>query len=649
MPSKFGPDVTGLSPIDTSAASFVQRGVVDTSGAEQIKMLGGFVQEQIAAYEGSQVEAGTEQLVRDYFTQAELEGSIAGQHQVVDMMSQQTEGLLSPEEDTALEAAKADMQRLRGAYAEGGGRISELELKARVETLTKNHINRFPGLADRFRGIATNELGDYASRIKMIEGARAAEAKQGSDMMEWAQKEAVKQGINPFTDVDWFPKMLKNNNDSQITQVTKNLRDRGQIRKEMVLNDPDAWIPVTRSTVRGFQTQMNEVIQSGAPLAEQLMGLERIAATIQTDIAQWNPPGSSDPKVGNFLKVITDMKESYRGLITGKTPADAAQAKLDGHLATVELGLLNDPDVGGVLLANKLFDKTLPQLIASDLGIKPYITAVQRVIKGDYPFPVVYSQAETKSRDQNVKSFFSTLKSQFGIATKDKDINASDVKIVNDSISSLLDGIHKEKSSAAYDGLVDLIADENFVEYQSKFVPVDLTGKMSGPINTYITDSVMEAFTGKFDPTTMTLTATQDGRLVVTTTNPEAQRDVSIINRDYMPRFTKYVKASVHLQGSKNYQDAATKFGFILNEVGRVSKDQGETSSKKINILMPAPKGRENEYIVVKDLIANYTVDPLGAWINNFVASSAYVGKELRDVPLKMVYGPTGKPKEESE
>lgn len=645
MASKFGADVTGLSEPDPRSAQFIQRGVTDTSSAQMIESLGGMIRGQIEQYETSKLTSEVDEAIKGYFADPIME-------QNVGMLAEQTEGLISPEEDEALTDASKRLAQVRSAYNTAGTGISEIELKARVESITKSYINRFPGLSQQFRTIAANELGDYAVRIKQIE---AAKQPQQNAMLEWAQKEYIKKGGDPFSEQfpEWFPKLLKMNNDEQVTTAAKNLRDRAVVNREMILSDPEAWIPVTRSTTREYMLQANAIMSNPEwDVKRRISELERITATTLSDISSWNPAGTSDPKVTNFMESIKTMKVSFQGMMDGSLSAEEVTNKVTAYQKAIEFGMLNDPSLSGLIIANKLFPDLMVTLIQSGTDMRPFVNGIQRVIQGDYPFAANYLPADARTRDKEVTQFFGQLKKAMGISVDTtKGITTDDVKIVNDSLYSLMDGIHKEKSSAAYDGLVDTLADENFIKYQNKYMPADLSSRLSGPVNTFITDSVLTAFNGSFDASTMRLTATEDGRMLVNAIKDDmdTRRKVDIINRDYMPRFSKYVKVSSHLQGSTNYGEAAKNLAIILGEVSKGVKETQETNPRKINILLPAPRGREDEYIVVSDLISRYTVEPIGAWIKNLWAVSGMIGQEIIDLPAKVRYGPSGKPKEVNE
>lgn len=575
MASKFGADVTGLSDVNVGEAMINTPTPNINSRSSAAKLLSGLISEGIDQYETGKLKTETEQAIHGYFADPAME-------QNVQMLEEQTAGAFTPEEDVALSEAKERLSRLRSAYNATNSPISDIELKARVESITKAYINRFPTIADSFRTVAANELGDYAVRIAMLQKARTPDKSQ-AEMEEWLTKEAIKKGLDAIGRPigEWYPQLLKINNDETITGTAKNLRDRNVVQRQLILNDPEVWKPVTRTTIRTYNTDINSIVKSGRSVSEKLAELERISAVAINDVSSYNPAGTSDPKVTSLIDTISKLKETYSAIIQGKPEAESMSNKVTMVTKANELGLLQDPELSGMIMANKIFPDLMVSLMQTnseamtDMG-----DAITRVMGGDYPFTQTVRSGEERVRDRKMTNFFRSLQKAIGIANgKRKSVEPQDIKFVNESLNAVIDNIHKEKSAAAYDGLLEFMADPEFVEYQKNFIPGELKSKMAGPVNTFITDSVLGAFDFKYNPKNMKLISTTDGRLMVlsTTNDPVVKRDVDIINRDYIPRLNKYTAASAHLQGSTNYQSVAEKFRTILEETGKRSTERYTT------------------------------------------------------------------------
>lgn len=638
MASKFGVDATGLEAPELKSAKFISEGVVDKSGAEMAEVIGGTILSGLEEYKKGRINYELEK------ERIDVEDAIKGffadplMAENVDMLSEQTSDAFTPEEDQALKDATDRLAQLRNAYNSTGTPISDIELKARVESLTKNYINRYPGLANEFRTVAANELGDYATRISMIQAQRkAAQKDQGIDL-EWAQKEAIKKGLDAYGDPfeSWYPKLLEYNRDEQTTVVVKNLHERGIIKKQEILNRPDIWGPTTKTISRTYQAKVNAIINSNADVATKSAQLEGVTLETLNEIGAYNPAGTSDPKVTALSNNISEMKKLYQDLAKGVPQSEASKNRLAVLNNGIELGILQDPELSGVFMFNKLFgDSSFADLIKTDADMTLFAGGMKRVMNGDYPVAQANLSVNQLERDKQLTRFLRQLQGAIGVAgDKSKKITAEDVTTINLTLRSLADGIGKEKTPAAYDGLIELMGSKDFIDYNQNFLPPDVTQKLVGEAETFITDSVVSGFSGLYDKDTMKLQTTSDGRFLVTTTSadPKVRQTVSQINRDFTPRLSTATRASAHVQGSTNYGAAAEKLSMILEDASarqKEAKKQEEAQAKggKRITFLPVPRGEEDTKIRVTDW--------MWGGIKSVVAPIGEFGKAVVEGPQK--------------
>lgn len=621
MASKFGADTTGLEAPDIKSAKFISEGVVDKSGAMMAEAVGGTIMTGLEEYKKGKIDYELEK------ERVEVEDAIKGffadplMGQNVDMLSEQTAGAFTPEEDQALQDAQGRLAQLRNAYNSTGTPISDIELKARVESLTKNYINRFPGLANEFRTVAANELGDYATRVSMIQAQRDAEAKAkatGGVDWEWAMKEAIKAGVfDPTKPREvWFNDLIKYNWDDTVTKATKNHQERGIISKQETVNDPQRWIPYTRTTARSFQARANAIVSGAGGAAQKLASLEALSLEILPEIDSHNPSGTSDPKVTAFHTAISNMKTIYQDIAQGKPQSEASKNQLSMLNNSIELGLLQDPEIGGLIVSNRIFgDVAFADLLKTDQDMQVFYGTMKRVMSGDFPVAQTIRPEDQRQRDVKLTGFMRQLQKAVQVAsTPGKKITQEDVISVNLALGALANGMPNEKTPAAYDGVLQLMSSPEWMDYSKNFLDPAVSAKLAQHAETFITDSVVTGFSGLYDSDTMKLQNTTDGRFFVTTssTDPKVHKSVEQINRDFAPRLSAAARASAHTQGTTNYGDVGGKFSLILEDTSKqqkIARKQAEAQAKaakgKEVTFLPVPKGEEDTKIRINDWMYN--------------------------------------------
>lgn len=616
-----------LSEVDTRASEFVTRGVADTTTASAIEAVGGIATKAHEGYRQAKLEDEVSAEIQQFFDRAAAKSTgISGEQ--VGMLAEQTAGLVStPEEDAALRTAIKDYSRLASAVSQGA--MDSTHLKARVEAITKAHINRMPGMADMFREAAAQTLGDYSSRIKWMEDTQAAQSEAQAKAQDDFRKKAIELEVDVWTQPAerWQTQTLDIMNSMRLTDEAKRARDRRVIDVEYTLDKQGG--ALHQGYMLEFRTEAKGILDSDASTVDKQTALKALSNKYMADINRWNPEGKDDARVKTMRDSITDLTSVYIDTASGKLTADEAANRFNTAMDTNAVYALSNPALSAYATTRKLVGDELTSLVARNVKLDGMVEFINNSINGDYPFPGRPGDRTAEGRAK-VRDGFNGLSSLISRSVKE-DLSKEEVTPFVTMIQSTVDNWKSGEGAEAFDGLMRVTANPDFMTFASKYLDSNTLNEITARTNDFILKSVATGFGGEYNPKTMRLGVRENGEIYVASGSGDrkVQDAVRNINSKYMGRFSSYVQGMTHMQGSTNYKDAAEKLSEVLDRTARGEASVEVDGKKKLLAFVPTPKGQEDQYIGLWELNEQY--NPL-----------FMIGRGIGALGGSIVYGPQG-------
>lgn len=561
---------------ELSTTTYSKQGVVDDSTAQAISAVGGTALAAHQGYQEAGLKAGIDKHINDFFTGIEAEQRIPGQSENVAQLAEQTAGLVSPEEDEALTSAKKDLAKL--AIMRRTGAANPLQLRTRIEALTKQYISNMPGLADDFRRLARNELGDYSDRLKQIEVDEAAKASAGKDRAEVikaAQKQATGFGIDtlsqPFS--VWYPQLIEHNASVRTHGDAQRLRESNIIDKNRFL-ESNQWPAVAQGAALSYRTEASAIINlkktadgREATAADKIAMLDALEAKQLLENGKWNPDAASaSPKVTALNEAIKSTTAVYKQIADGTISNTEAQNRLNTLKAITESKIRETSGLGILMTASTLFPDSFTKGQIAQKAIPLIMNMHEKQLAEENPFGNPANRAA--STTEAIPEYFKQLGTWAAGVNGSKEGTKNDAAGVLHAINTTLDTWKPNETTPAFDGLLGLVADPEINTFLSNHGTPELRAKLAVPIERFITDNVMSAFSGKYNTDTMRIVSTSTGGMYAQakTNDPVVAEQVKVLNKNYLPRFEKYLKATAHLQETTNYSSGASSLISILDE-----------------------------------------------------------------------------------
>lgn len=547
---------------DIGTPTFIQQGVVDKSAAQAITAVGGTALEAHKGYREAQLEIGIDKEIEQFFGGQEAESRIPGQAENVVSLAEQTAGLVSPEEDEALQSAKRDLSRLADMRARGAG--STLELKARVEALTKQYINNYPGMAKDFRQLARENLGDYSDRFALFDKEQKDAADLAKDEQKaWADREKHARRVYQIDTnrprSEWYPQYLASQGDARTHRELNLLRDTNTVESNLIIEDDERWGAYHQGEAINARTAFSGIADDDTLNADQkATNIQAIHSRLVADInSRWMKGGAVHPRVSALLTDLQSTADLYTKVASGEITAVSANNTVKARLDIAKSQLLDDPQIATAVAGSQLIENAYVDIrLAESVRIK-MLGAVKAAARSGTAF----SKPGSRTADEQgaVGGYFQLMKGWASAYNEAESKNPDEAKFIVDNIEATLDSWHRDETTPAFDGLLDMVADPDFNTFIAENGTPELKEKLSVPIQTFIMDNVSTAFQGKFDSSTMKIKVGEDGQMYVSATDPKVSGEVTNLNRNYAVRFNKFVKAEAHLQGTTNYKSAMEK------------------------------------------------------------------------------------------
>ena len=556
----FGPQL-GETPVSVHVdQGFIPKGVVDNSTAQDIEFYGNLATEAHKGYQVASLQVDIQNEVDDFVTGYGASEKLNEPGGAIDTLGTQ-EGIArdnpdhTPEEKDALEAARVEVRRLARAKVQGAA--TPLQLRIRLETMTKQAINNMPGLAREFRAMANAELGDVGGVIADIESKERAKekaAKSGADMMNAFTKKAWSVGVDTRKP-GWEEKTFQRLAAKQSHEVAKNAVESGLIEQKALLNNPEhqknSMLTYT-GLAGGSMKQILENTEIQGNITEISKRISIVAnnqrAAAQADFT--SDDGVVSPAGKLIVQAITDQEELYTSVATGKLTLDEARNRQEARQIQA-VASLTDTDAALLMYATmKSLGPGFDQLQIQAEFNKHYTNHLAMLKMGANS-----GNPLNAARDSGDKrNFFGTLinwaksKTEAGEIT-DTPEGQDILTIVNNTLKNWV----PSESVEGYDGLMSLASSKHFSDFLAVQDPSGDTKKRMLKISgNYIKKSVKTAFHAQFDYKTMEIGVAPDGSATVVAKeggDEDVLDAVRKINASTITRFNTYNRANATLRG----------------------------------------------------------------------------------------------------
>lgn len=646
------------TPVDTRSAEFVTGGVKDTTQAEAIQTLGTMAGEAYMGKQAADIETEVEQQVFSYFEKAGMEGLESPIHERQLIKAQESAareevdvlGNPTPAEQKELNNARKEVTKLKNVAAQGA--ISDTELQARVEAITKKYINKLPGLTKEFQSYAATALGKYESNIDYIEAQRRARLTASEKNNAYKNKImglAVEMGTSAIFNQDGSRKSFdeteavvlgRQHNKEQVRLIEQSAQKNDVLNSEALNKMGATWAQEhTMLQSSAFERLLEGKDAEGQPLINNPIELEKMltaeyTARQQDMLRGVRAANRENPTVKAALAAMKTQYEMVVAEVTGTKNAAVLKNLVDANNAQLQLDIMNTADGRYVkTIRTMMGDNVVTDLILGEkIKAEDFINNVQAVADGVYVIPAPTSVR--KGREQNAQAIFRGVSALVGDSVSKND--AQSITDAANSITTIVNGWHEGETATMRDRLVGLAADPNFSEF-SQHLDADTKTKMSSHIRDYIFNHINPNAIETFDSSTMAVVVDAQGNISAQpkVRDPDVLRATSEINRTLMPRYSNYIRAEGNLQGRKDYAASAAKVAEIMNALPpKQTKAIEEDTGREITFL-PVPRGEEGEKIQADDWLAEKL-------FNFWTAPGQYVIPKIKSTLQQVVEGPQG-------
>lgn len=534
-------------------ATPVQQPVADNTRASTINFLGNLGVEAVKGYQQAKVSDATTGEVEDFLaaTNARQEAPIAqaAAEQVLNTAGADSE---------AFTRAKADLERIATIINRGAGNTSEL--KMRVQARLRQYINQMPGFAPELRQTADNILGDYSGVLSSI---HAEEVKPAKESLEDKVFEALlKRDDNGaiaaqyvsgnITKEETKAALLRQEANKNDFSMLERLQKEQNINTDLLAREPrfDNGLEAIRLSTSGSITRI--IDNSAIPKDQKETMITNEVAKALTQVAPYRNGEVGRSKVAALEKALNDVAIDAKDVVSGKRTKEylANSIAITESKATEGLYAMEErlPQYKAFISA---LGPAAQSLNINTALIPEYMKLWNRLTTNKNPF--LEDTVGTKDK----KGFYDMIAG----AVK-QNIDSKDTQGAIEWMTTLADDISKGKGvkEEDYNGLVATLADEKIgKEIYSKATP-NQQATMLQPVESYMGD-LIGASIKAFNPATMTLVNSDDGRLLVRA-KPDAsfwdKRSVENMNVKLMGRMNNSIRALSHIQkGSDNYKAAS--------------------------------------------------------------------------------------------
>lgn len=517
-----------LNPLNTP--TYIRPGVEDRATAQLIGDVGAM---GIAAYQGYQ-EASLEKAIKGevegYFAQNQrlTEGMQAGQEaEVLGTTVQEMLAKNAPLEDvSAVESSYANkLQLYQDAVRQG--RMSASELESRVLQVTREAINRSPGLADVLlkRADRTLQLSGVATYIQSAKSAEQAAIKAQIDQINIIRKET---GIfdNDQMAFQTYSKMKEaERNKLFIDSAMKS----GQWSREQITNQmliPERWNAQTQGDLARIDAQLQAMVKQpdlAADAGKRQLAFQTVFAEASNfyNILKGMADDRAKPLIDNMLETLKSREQLYAKIATGEIKRDQVENYLKTVQASAQIPLASAKIQADFVNTITQISMMNPNLISPTQlqNVINYQTSLQQYLIGAAPSPaaqlnpntpdgkanIAYSSTlidQPDTNTKNVKNFLTLANSGEGFTTSKQYTQVVDQTVQNwlksadhlqRPIGSLVDSATAQQMLQFVQGKIQSTAGQFVIDYDqgnARYIALDERGNVnevaSARINTLI-------------------------------------------------------------------------------------------------------------------------------------------------------------------
>ena len=575
---------------------------VNTGPAEAIKAVGDGI---VGTYSG--LEQGA---LRDKIT-AEIEGYIQTDESSAQALQELpdaavNEALLAEQTSADEEEARffadpvvseARQRTSKLSSAVKAGSMSSSELKVRVQALTREYINRAPGLAQHFRRVASETLGDYDAVIDSV----ADQAKAQKKSTEFVRKQTYSQAQKLHIDITQPYSVIT----QQVNEIIPHVQRADEVARQVALMEGDK------------KLQDNTRRDGFASFSK---GRYHVAVGQAAGIAQGE--GSKEQKIhalnqlkGNYAQLMGDFAGNSMKPDEVSGRIAPAIAQIDEYIKVVnnerELGLVQRENQLAMQIAESDYFNKDPRaremaVLVKQWGIKidasnvkgmiGTLEQVVRVINGGSVLDT--SSPKTPEGREKIKNYYKAASDILEDFTKNPD-----TKVTADDMNNIMQGPIRQfdpfkMSNEELDGLMNFMSRNDAVAAVNKLSEqdrIDTLQPMAAQFDRFLEDrwapnlnkdieDVLSSRLGRTptcrglnqrqageargfisaptvdDNGRMVFSASEEASSLPTSEQRKLLQGINTLNSRYASRFNTLVKARAHLEGSTEYG----KWGQIL-------------------------------------------------------------------------------------
>jgi len=490
------------------------------------------------------------------------------------------EALAEFEEGASITLSQADKEYAKLSDFLAQGATSELGLKARVETLTRQYINRAPALAAEFRSMRDSVLGDYSATIDIIEKSRTAATKQQDAFIKQARTQAFKYGVDPVGNFEqWYPQVQEKLSLEERRMDWERKKAVQATISEVQLASPEyqdtgvARLNNLSSTIRDIGRMSDKNAAEKEVLLNEAYGL------FKAEYANEYPAGKGSNVIESYIASGDRMLKTAIATNNGQITADEAKNRNNILTETSKNKLLQHKSIATVAAMSQITGETITALVLkSSIGvdfISDAMDAVAGSVDGSYTenvnMPTVMNEWTSQAVEQ-------------GAAKKD-------IEPINKSIETMLTGINTSPDSRGmYTKLVnDWLSKPESKEYLHKYAPASVVANATSTVKNGIS-SIVGAVQKAYDPKTMELGLREDGGVFMTATTSDANTIKMVANiNNSLDTLNASGRALAHIQNSTRYE----QFGEKIFEALQATPEPTEVPRKDLS-----PQGEGESRIV---------------------------------------------------
>jgi len=582
---------TDRPKVDMGAASFIQQGVRDVgreSFADLLVNLGSQAFEAKVALDVGKTASETEAAVTAYTDQASLanQAVIDAQNRYISVTEDarfDEEGgyAVQPTADEMKLVNDAKLELARVKRARANGAISFTEMKARVSDITRKGISTMPGRSKEFIDASNEVLGTYSGNIALeqerqsaLAASTQATAKQQSEQMEYIYKRAITElNISPVN-LDGSQKSMQEviveaspqfADQQYVAQVRQNVVG-DKLSQEQALMDRNVYSKVTASflteahaSLRAIQAGINP--ETGEPMSieEKTMALQTAKSRIQSEIDNDFGLASETQQYKTLASSVESTFALAEKNLSGKTASDYSGNINTSNTNAIQAAIFNDPILRDAQIMQQVIgSQGMADWIRTN-GEADFVYAIKNSLKS---LPQRLPGSNTPQERAATKGVTIALGEMIKEVTGGEwDATEEDnvLKVANGLLSNWQPDTPENTQQ-----LMKVLTNPDFAAIGPKLKPESVE-RIQSTMQDLVTKTLIPGFGEMFDASTMTLTTSSGGLVVVNSggADPDTVRDLNAL----AGTLQETMKGLTHLQGSTNYGDTNQNFATIVKSV----------------------------------------------------------------------------------